>query len=155
MVIMSRKFCFKANSILPLENIEERYKARQDVGNGSSRYAITTNPNIKWKRVCQLVIKRKRKESNTIKFGLPSRTSTTIEMKRRSKYIERVLLNHCREKINILSVMFCFLGILLGIFFTLFNTMFPQHHPIGNPKYWYEPMLANLVGWIPIAAVFF
>ena len=151
---MSRKFCFKTNSILPQENIERKYKAKQDRGGDITRDAIITNPNIKWKRVCQLVIKRKRKKSNGMKFVLPCRTPTEVEMKRRSNYIERILLNDCRETINILSLTFCFLGILLAIVFNLFNTMFPQHHPIGNPTYWYEPMLAHLVGWIPIAAVF-
>ena len=92
--------------------------------------------------------------SNVIKFDLPPSTPTEVAIQQRSKYVERILLNHCREHVNILSVFSCFLGIMLGIVFTFYNTMFPKHHPIGNPMYWYEPMLANLVGWIPIAAVF-
>ena len=103
---------------------------------------------------CQLVIKRTKTMSNVTEFDLSSSAPTELEMQQRSKYVERILLNHCCEQINILSVFSCFLGMLLGIVFTLFKTLFPQHHPIGNPTYWYEPMLSHLIGWIPIAAVF-
>ena len=103
---------------------------------------------------CQLVIKRTKTMSNVTKFDLSSSAPTELEMQQRSKYVERILLNHCCEQINILSVFSCFLGMLLGIVFTLFKTLFPQQHPIGNPTYWYEPMLSHLIGWIPIAAVF-
>ena len=154
MALMSRKLSFKANSILPLENIGSKYKAQQDIGNETMEDTNITNPKKKWKSACQLVIKRTKTMSNVIKFDLPSSTPTELEIQQRSKYVERILLNHCREHVNVLSAFSCFLGIMLGIVFTFYYTMFPQHHPIGNPTYWYEPMIANLVGWIPIAAVF-
>ena len=148
-----RKVSFQAEPISQLENLGAKYQLQMNPEDESAIQTKNALVKERWKRASKFVTKRTRKMSIVRKFKLPSRTPTEIEMKRRSKYLERILLSNCHEPVSILSVLFCFLGILLGIFFTLFKTTFPQHHPIGKPNYWYEPMLAHLVGWIPIAAI--
>ena len=153
MINMIRKVSFQAESVIPVEAIGKKSKIQKTTESRIPADTKMTKAKARWKRASKLVTKRTRKMSVVRKFKLPSNTPTEVEMKRRSKYIERILLNNCHESVGILSFSSCFLGILLGIIFTVFLTTFPQHYPLGNPEYWYEPMLAHVIGWTPIAAI--
>ena len=71
----------------------------------------------------------------------------------RSRKFKNIFLNECEDKVTAKSIFCCFLGIALGVLFTSFITMFPQHYAIGNSIYWYEPMLVLVLSWNPIAAI--
>ena len=47
MVLMSRKFSFKAKSIFPLEDMESKYKARREIGNETTGDTNIINPKKK------------------------------------------------------------------------------------------------------------
>ena len=140
---MISKVSFHAESVIPFETIGEKYKIQKTNESGTPK-----NANMK-----KLVTKTTRKMTIVRKFKLPTNTPTEVEIKRRSKYIECILLSYCDEPVGILSIASCFLGILLGILFNLSNTTFPQHYLLGSPEYWYEPMVAQIIGWNPIAAI--
>ena len=84
---------------------------------------------------------------------LPSKTPSEDSIAGRSKKFEIIFLNKCSDEVKLSSILYCFLGIILGVAFTAFITTYPQHYAIGISAYWYEPMLVLLFSWGPIAAV--
>lgn len=84
---------------------------------------------------------------------LPSETPSEDFIAGRSMKFENIFLNKCTDEVKLSSILYCFLGIFLGVVFTAFITIFPQHYAIGISAYWYEPMLVLLFSWGPIAAV--
>ena len=87
------------------------------------------------------------------RYKLPSQTPTPDIIQRRSERIENILLNECNENPSKTSYAYSLLGMVLGIVFTLMLTSYPQHYPIGDSKYWYEPLLNIIFTWGPLAAV--
>ena len=86
-------------------------------------------------------------------FTLPSNTPSNDEIISRSKKLEEIFLNKSEDKVNGFSILSSFVGILLGVIFTAYITIVPQHYPLGVSDFWYEPMLILILSWGPIAAV--
>ena len=88
-------------------------------------------------------------------FTLPDMIPTENMIAEKSKTLEDILLNKgCADNPSRRSYVYIFLGIFLGTCGTLMITCYPQHYPIGNPEYWYEPMLDLIFSWTPLAAAF-
>ena len=115
-------------------------------------YEITTNNSGN-----NLAKNRWVKATKTISFmnriRLPTKSPSQNFLISRSKKFEAIFLNKCKDKVDIKSVLCCFLGIALGVLFTAFITIYPQHYAIRNSAYWYEPMLVIILSWGPIASI--
>lgn len=72
----------------------------------------------------------------------------------RSKKLEGIVLNKCSDKIDVTSVISCFLGVVLSIASTALNTCWPQHNPLRNPTHWYESVFIISTSWNFLAASF-
>ena len=107
----------------------------------------------RWKKGMKLATTRHRQLSIIEKFKLPSKPPTEIQVLRRSKKFQRIFLNKSQDESSLKSSLFCVLGIILSIVFTMFITVVPQHNAIGNSQYWYEPIMVHIFSWGPIAAV--
>ena len=68
------------------------------------------------------------------RFKVPSEAPAIDIIEKRSEKIEKILLNKCEENPSIGSYAYGFLGIILGVVFTVIVTSYPQHYPIGNSK---------------------
>ena len=74
-------------------------------------------------------------------FGFPVNPPTEHLLATRHNKLKAILSNKCTDRINITSVLLCFMGIALSIISTSFLTCWPQQFPLGNDQYWFETMI--------------
>ena len=98
-------------------------------------------------------VKATKKISFMNRIRLPLKSPSQNFIIGRSKKFETIFLNKADDEVSIKSVLYCFLGIALGVLFTAFITTYPQHYAIRNSAYWYEPMLVIILRWGPIASI--
>ena len=61
----------------------------------------------------------------------------------RQERLEDIFLGKYSQKIDFLSIVSCFMGIVLSIIGSAFNLCWPQHDPLKFSEYWFEAAIVS------------